>query len=126
MTCSGSVVRTSSFRGWKEMCCVSDLANGVRPLSDSQLLDLGRQAMTALAQVHRLDPAQAPYLGEPVPFEEDVTRWDRLFERAADPQCLSDAPVVRQKTARQHSARAAPVGIFSRRFSDRQYFFVRR
>ena len=59
-------------------------------LDSAQLLELGRQAMAALAAVHKLDPAAAPYLGEPVLFEEDVIRWDRFFERAADPERLRD------------------------------------
>ena len=90
-------------------------------LSDNQLHDLGRQAMTALARVHRMDPAAAPYLGEPVPFEEDVMRWDRLFERAADPECLKDAPLVRQKLLDKLPS-AAPVGIFHGDFQTANIF----
>ena len=68
-----------------------------RSLSGDQLLELGRQAMTALAGVHKVDPANAAYLGDPVPFEEDVTRWDRFHERAAEPERLARAPEVRRK-----------------------------
>jgi len=80
-------------------------------LSESQLLDLGRQIMTALAGVHKVDPAKASYLGDPVPFAEDVTRWDRFYERAADPERLKDVPVVRQKLL-DRLPKNAPVGIF--------------
>ncbi|MCZ6659145.1 MAG: phosphotransferase family protein [Gammaproteobacteria bacterium] len=90
-------------------------------LSDHQLHDLGRQAMTALAHIHRVDPATTPYLGEPVPFEEDVMRWDRLFERAADPECLKDAPVVRQKLLDKLPS-AARVGIFHGDFQNANLF----
>lgn len=38
-------------------------------------LDLGRQAMNALAAIHRVSPAAVTYLGDPLPFVEDVTRW---------------------------------------------------
>jgi aminoglycoside phosphotransferase (APT) family kinase protein len=80
-------------------------------LSDAQKLALGREAMTALVGIHRLDPAKVEYLGDPVPFADDVTRWDRFYERAADPECLKDAPVVRQKLLDQLPD-DAPVGVF--------------
>ncbi len=90
-------------------------------LTENQLHDLGSQAMTALAHVHRVDPATTPYLGEPVPFEEDVMRWDRLFERAADPECLKDAPVVRQKLLDKLPS-AARVGVFHGDFQTANIF----
>jgi aminoglycoside phosphotransferase (APT) family kinase protein len=56
------------------------------------------QAMTALAGIHRVDwQARAGYLGEFWGFEFDVTRWDRFYERAAEPQRLALQPQVRQK-----------------------------
>lgn len=58
---------------------------------------MARQAMTALVGIHQTDwKSTCGYLGEPVPFEEDVTRWDRFHERAAEPEMLKDAPKVRQ------------------------------
>ncbi|MDZ7670600.1 MAG: phosphotransferase family protein [Gammaproteobacteria bacterium] len=90
-------------------------------LSDAQLHELGRQAMTALAGVHRVDPAAASYLGEPVPFEEDVTRWDRFYERAADPERLRDAPAVRRKLLDKLPG-DAPVGIFHGDFQTANLF----
>jgi aminoglycoside phosphotransferase (APT) family kinase protein len=80
-------------------------------LTDSQRLDLGGQIMTALAGIHKVDPAEASYLGDPLPFDEDVTRWDRFYERAADPERLKDVPAVRQKLLDQLPV-DAPVGIF--------------
>ncbi len=80
-------------------------------LTDSQLLELGRQIMTALAGIHKVDSAEASYLGDPLPFDEDVTRWDRFYERAADPERLKDVPLVRQKLLDQLPT-GAPVGIF--------------
>ncbi|MCY3641666.1 MAG: phosphotransferase family protein [Gammaproteobacteria bacterium] len=80
-------------------------------LTDSQLLDLGTQVMGALAGIHRVPVQEAPYLGEPVPFAEDVQRWDRFCERAADPERLKDAPMVRQKLL-DRIPDGAPVGIF--------------
>ena len=37
-----------------------------------------------------------PYLGEPIPLEHEITRWDRFIERAADPALLAGAPELRQ------------------------------
>lgn len=80
-------------------------------LSDSQLSDLGHQVMTALAVVHDVDTDKVRYLGEPVPFEEDVARWDRFYERAADPHLLSRVPECRQRLL-DTIPHDAPVGIF--------------
>src|SRR5690606_25654363 len=90
-------------------------------LTDEQLFDLGREAMTALAEVHKVDPAKASYLGDPVPFEEDVTRWDRFYERAADPERLRDVPVVRKKLLDTMPS-DAPVGIFHGDFQTANLF----
>jgi len=90
-------------------------------LSDAQLHELGRQAMTALAGVHRVDPAQATYLGDAMPFEEDVTRWDRFYERAAEPERLKLAPVVRSRLLERLPA-DAPVGIFHGDFQTANLF----
>jgi aminoglycoside phosphotransferase (APT) family kinase protein len=56
------------------------------------------QAMTALAGIHQAEwQVKAAYLGEPRPFEPDVTQWDRLFERAAEPELLALFPEVRDR-----------------------------
>ncbi len=80
-------------------------------LGDSQLADLGRQIMSALAEVHRVPLTDVPYLGEPVPFDYDVERWDRFYERAADPHLLAQAPACRQRLL-ETLPHNAPVGIF--------------
>lgn len=74
-----------------------------------QRREMARQAMTALAGIHRVDPARAPYLGEFWGFEFDVTRWDRFYERAAEPERLARQPAVRQKLLDRipHDARIA-------------------
>ena len=63
----------------------------------AQRREMARQAMTALAGIHRVDPAKAACLGEFWGFEFDVTRWDRFVDRAAEPQRLALQPLVRQK-----------------------------
>lgn len=90
-------------------------------LSDAQLQELGRQAMTALAGVHRVDPARAAYLGDPMPFEEDVTRWDRFIEKAAEPERLADAPRVRERLLAR-MPQNAHVGIFHGDFQTANLF----
>jgi aminoglycoside phosphotransferase (APT) family kinase protein len=57
---------------------------------------MARQAMIALAGIHRVDWHRAPYLGEPIPFDEDVTRWDRFMPKVAEPERLRAVPEVRQ------------------------------
>ena len=92
-------------------------------LSAEQHHDMGRQAMRALAALHKVDAAKAPYLGEPVPFEEDVVRWDRFFERAADPHCLARAPDCRQRLL-ETLPTDAPVGIFHGDFQTSNLFYA--
>ena len=94
-------------------------------LNGDQLLDLGRQVMRALAGVHRLDPGRTPYLGDAVPFADDVVRWDRFHERAADPECLKDAPTVRRKLLDNVPERA-PVGVLHGDFQIANLFCSER
>ena len=92
-------------------------------LSDEAALDMGRQAMTALATVHKLDWEDAvPGLGPAIAFEEDVTRWDRFLERAADPEELSDAPDVRSRLL-DTLPTDAPLGVFHGDFQTANLFY---
>ncbi len=81
----------------------------VGALSQDQRWHAARQAMAALAGIHKVDAAEAPYLGEFWGFEFDVTRWDRFYERAAEPEMLALQPTVRQKLLDQipHDSRIA-------------------
>ena len=88
-----------------------DSAEWVRALDSDKREDLARQVMTALANIHKVDPAKAPYLGEAVGFEDDVTRWDRFVEKAADPERMTLVPEVR-KLLLEKIPNDAPVGIF--------------
>lgn len=90
-------------------------------LDARQQADLGRAVMTALAAIHKVDAAKVPYLGAPVPFEEDVARWDRFYERAADPEQLAGVPEVRRKLL-ERLPLAAPVGIFHGDFQTANLF----
>ncbi|HSG88197.1 MAG TPA: phosphotransferase family protein [Pseudomonadales bacterium] len=90
-------------------------------LDDATRLRLGGEIMTALAGIHRLDWRALPYLGEPIPFAEDVTRWDRLIERAADPERLAGAADVRARLL-ERLPEDAPVGVFHGDFQTANLF----
>ncbi|NJN52144.1 MAG: phosphotransferase family protein [Gammaproteobacteria bacterium] len=90
------------------------------------LHDLGRQAMSALAKVHRLDwRTRTPYLGDPIPFIDDVVRWDRFYERAADAERLRLVPQVRAKLLAS-VPNDAPVGLFHGDFQTANLFCSKR
>jgi aminoglycoside phosphotransferase (APT) family kinase protein len=91
-------------------------------LAPAVLHELGRQAMTALAGVHRVDwRRKTQYLGDPLPFEDDVVRWDRFYERAADPERLALVPEVRTRLLAQ-LPKDAPVGVFHGDFQTANLF----
>ena len=91
-------------------------------LDEDVHLAMGRQVMTALAGIHQVDSSRAPYLGDPVPFNEDVERWDRFYERAADPECLARVPDCRRRLL-ETLPTDAPVGIFHGDFQTSNLFF---
>ena len=91
-------------------------------VTDEERLDMGRQAMRALAGIHQVAPAKAPYLGEPVRFVEDVERWDRFYERAADPECLARVPDCRRRLL-ETLPTDTPVGIFHGDFQTSNLFY---
>jgi len=69
------------------------------------------QAMTALAGIHQADWRRASYLGEPRPFEADVTHWDRFYERSAEQELLALFPKVRERLLERMPAQPH-IGIF--------------
>jgi aminoglycoside phosphotransferase (APT) family kinase protein len=85
--------------------------------------EMAAEAMTALANIHRVDwRAKLAYLGEPLPFEEDVTRWDRFVERAAEPESMQLVPEVRAKLLGT-IPRGAPIGLFHGDYNWRNTFW---
>ncbi|MDZ7727698.1 MAG: phosphotransferase family protein [Dehalococcoidia bacterium] len=81
-------------------------------LSKETVASMAEQAMRALANIHLLEWEQSvPELGPPVPFDEDVTRWDRFYERAAEPQLLSEVPKVRELLL-EKAPTDARIGVF--------------
>ncbi|MEE4352304.1 MAG: phosphotransferase family protein [Desulfatiglans sp.] len=81
-------------------------------LSKEQRYDLARQAMSALAGIHRVNwQRDTPYLGRPLSCSDDVKRWDWFLQRAADPERLEHASEVRQKLL-DNQPSDITVGIF--------------
>ncbi|MEK7795130.1 MAG: phosphotransferase family protein, partial [Candidatus Hydrogenedentota bacterium] len=97
----------------------------VAQLSPETRRDMARQTMHALAGVHKVDWQRAtPYLGAPIPFDSDVTRWDTFYERAAEPQMLARAPEVKAALLAQLPS-GAPLGVFHGDFQWGNMFFSR-
>ncbi len=99
-----------------------DGAGWVAQLDQSQRNDMARQAVQALAAIHKVDWRSASYLGSPMAFEEDVTRWDRFIEKVADPHRLELVPEVRKLLLRNLPT-DAPVGIFHGDFQWSNLFY---
>jgi aminoglycoside phosphotransferase (APT) family kinase protein len=96
----GDILRFEETDGW------------ANKLGQDQLYDLGKQIMTALAGIHRVDwQKKTPYLGDPIPFDQDVIRWDRFLERSADQERFVNAREVRQKLLDKHP-KDTPIGVF--------------
>ena len=93
----------------------------VETLGEKQRFELGREVMSALAKIHKVDVEATPYLGDPVPFVEDVERWDRFYERAADPEMLARVPECRKRLLETLPIEA-PVGIFHGDFQTSNLF----
>ena len=92
-------------------------------LDESTRREMARQAMTALAGIHRIAwERDCGYLGEPIAFESDVTRWDRFVERAAEPEKMTGVPRVRELLLGQ-LPHDAPVGLFHGDFQWSNLFF---
>lgn len=94
----------------------------VRSLSAATRFEMAQEAMTALAGVHRVDAQRASYLGDPVPFTDDVVRWDRFVEKSADPDRLALVPEVRDLLLGK-LPEEAHIGIFHGDFQWANLFY---
>lgn len=92
-------------------------------LTSGQRREMARQAMAALAGIHQVDwESRAPYLGPPMELEPDVARWDRFYERAADPELLAEIPKLRGLLLDRLPA-TPKIGIFHGDFQWANLFF---
>ncbi len=94
----------------------------VSNLSQSDRNTMARQAIDALVSIHKVDHRQAEYLGQPMALEDDVTRWDRFVEKAADPHRLQLLPAVRELLL-QKVPELSPTGIFHGDFQWSNLFY---
>lgn len=91
--------------------------------SADQLREMARQAMTALAGIHRVPwQERAAGLGPPIPFASDVERWDRFVPKLADPERFRLQPKVRERLLARLPADAR-VGLFHGDFQVANLFF---
>ena len=89
-----------------------------------ELRDMARQAMRALAGIHRVPWGErAPGLGPALPFDDDVVRWDRFLPKVAEPERFALQPRVREGLLATLPA-GAPVGIFHGDFQVANLFFA--
>jgi aminoglycoside phosphotransferase (APT) family kinase protein len=94
-----------------------------RKLPPTTLEEMARQAMTALAKVHRVDWRRScAYLGDPIPFDQDVIRWDRFMPKVAEPERMVLQPRVRERLLATIPS-GAPVGLFHGDFQPTNLFF---
>lgn len=94
----------------------------VRRLDRETRWSMARQAMRSLAEIHRVDWHRAEVLGPPLPFADDVTRWDRFVTKAAEPRRLDLVPEVRELLLAR-LPRTARVGIFHGDFQWANLFY---
>ena len=83
--------------------------------------------MRALAGIHRVAwREKCAYLGEPVPFADDVERWDRFLPKLAEPERFALQPRVRERLLAT-LPEGAPIGSLPRRLPGREpVLLVRR
>jgi len=97
----------------------------ITDLSPATRQDMARQATAALAAIHRVDwSRRCAYLGDPVPLADDVQRWDRFVEKAADPDALGDQPRLRQLLLDRMPADAT-MGLFHGDFQFGNLYYGR-
>jgi aminoglycoside phosphotransferase (APT) family kinase protein len=93
-------------------------------LPAEKLRDMARQAMRALAGIHRVPwQERAPGLGPALPAYEDVVRWDRFLPKLAEPGRFALQPRVRERLLAR-LPRGAPVGIFHGDFQVGNLFYA--
>lgn len=102
-----------------------DGAGWVTKLERSVRTGMARQAVHALAAIHKVDRHKAGYLGDPMAFDDDVIRWDRFVDKAADPSRLALVPEVRSLLL-DKIPQDAPIGIFHGDFQWSNLFYSKQ
>jgi aminoglycoside phosphotransferase (APT) family kinase protein len=95
------------------------------PYTDEQRRWMGEQVTGALAAIHRVDwETKCGYLGGFWGFDEDVTRWDRFHERAAEPQLLALQPRVREALL-ANIPEGTRIGLYHGDYQGTNFLFAR-
>jgi len=102
-----------------------DGAGWVAKLEQTERISMAQQAVNALAAIHKVDWKKAPYLGKPMVIGDDVLRWDRFVDKAADSYRLERVPSVRALLLKQ-LPQDATVGIFHGDFQWSNLFYSGR
>jgi aminoglycoside phosphotransferase (APT) family kinase protein len=93
-------------------------------LSAEKLREMAREAMRALAGIHRVPwRERAPGLGPALPFDGDVVRWDRFLPKVAEPERFRFQPRVRERLLAR-LPEGAPVGLFHGDFQVGNLFYA--
>jgi len=104
---------------------VRSKADWVRSLAEETRVAMARQAIQAMVEIHRLDPTLVPYLGQSLALDNDVNRWDRFAEKAAEPAKLKLVPEIKRLLL-SHMPKRANVGIFHGDFQWSNLFFCEK
>ena len=104
---------------------VRSKADWVRSLAEETRVAMARQAIQAMVEIHRLDPTLVPYLGQSLTLDNDVNRWDRFAEKAAEPAKLKLVPEIKRLLL-SHMPKRANVGIFHGDFQWSNLFFCEK
>ena len=91
-------------------------------LTENSRVDMARQAVNALAEIHKVDYRTAKYLGTPISLGADVERWDRFVAKAADPEKLKLVPEVRRLLL-ENIPENVNIGIFHGDFQWSNLFY---
>ncbi len=92
-------------------------------LGAKRLHEAAKQAVAALASLHRMDWERAvPQLGPPIPLQKDVERWDRFVSKLADPERFGRLAEVRGALLGK-APQQARIGVFHGDFQPANLFF---
>jgi aminoglycoside phosphotransferase (APT) family kinase protein len=104
----------------------SEEGEWVTTLTAEQLRPMAQQAVRALATIHRQEWQKlVPTDGPPISIEDDVNRWDRFWERAAEPERVALGPEVKRRLLAR-MPESPHIGIFHGDFQWTNLFFSPR
>lgn len=92
-------------------------------LDRATLRDMAQQAVVALANLHALDwQTTIPEWAPPLDPATDVVRWDRFWERAADPELVKLGPELRRRLL-ESVPKGPRIGLFHGDFQATNHLY---